>query len=376
MLRKLTVRFFASLAVAATGAALTPTAATAQQTSAAAQAVTVAPAAGQTATSGGELQQIIVTGYIFPRVGDGPQPVTTIDRDFINKLGAQTTQDALQSLPGAEENWNPGVSTGFSPSPGSASIALKGLPPNDTLVLVDGLRFPSYPFPLVSGEGAFNIVDLNSIPLSAIDRIEILNDGGSATYGTDAVAGVVNLVLKQDYNGADITNYYGISQRGDDATYHGSAVGGYTFKLSDTSKVSFVAGIDYYSSAPIMQQARPFTNQNSNEFSPNYPSHPIFPTYRGTFSDAEGNVYQVNPGSAPPITAANFTINGLPDLEYNDKWFQLLPRESRVGGFFNLNYEPTQWLKLYDSFIIDRSEELSSYENQGIYAPSPFNSGA
>jgi iron complex outermembrane receptor protein len=380
MLRKFTVRLLASLAVAATGAALAPTVATAQQASAAAQAVTVAPAAGQTATGGGELQKITVTGYILPRVGDGPQPVTTIDRDFISKLGVQTTQDALQTLPGAEGNWNPGVSTGFSPSPGSSSISLKGLPPNDTLVLVDGLRFPAYPFPLVTTEGAFSIVDLNSIPLSAIDHIEILNDGGSATYGTDAVAGVVNLILKRDYNGADITNYYGISQRGDDETYHGSAVGGYTFKLSDTSKVSFVAGIDYYSSSPIMQQDRPFTNLNSNKFSPNYPGHPIFPTYRGTFSDAQGNVYQVNPGSAPPITAANFTINGPADLEYNDKWFQLLPRESRVGGFFNLNYEPTQWLKLYDSFIIDRSEELSSYENQGIYPPSfagtvPLNGG-
>jgi hypothetical protein len=124
-----------------------------------------------------------------------------------------------------------------------------------------------------------------------------------------------------------------------------------------------------------MQQDRPFTNMNSQILSPNYPGHPNFPTYRGTFSDPSGNVYQVNPGSASPITAANFTINGPPDLEYNDKWYQLLPRESRVGGFFKIDYEPTPWLKFYDSFIIDRSEELSSYENQGIYPPSPFNSG-
>jgi len=378
MLRKFTNLFLASLAIASAGLAFAPAGATAQQTNvaAAAAAPAAAPlAAGQSATSGGELQQITVTGYILPRVGNGPQPVTTYDRDFISKLASQTTTDFLQSLPGAEENWNPGVTAGASFSPASASIALKGLPPNDTLTLVDGLRFPDFPFPQESQQGAFGFVDLNSIPLSAIDRIEILNDGGSATYGTDAIAGVVNLILKHDYTGADITNYYGISQRGDDETYHGSAVGGYTFKLSDTSKVSFVAGIDYYSSSPIMQQDRPFTNLNSNEFSPNYPGHPLFQTYRGRFSDAAGNVYQVNPGSAPPITANNFTINGPPDLEYNDNWFQLLPRESRLGGFVNFSYEPTQWLKIYDSFIIDRNEELSSYQNQGIYSPSPFNSG-
>jgi iron complex outermembrane recepter protein len=240
---------------------------------------------------------------------------------------------------------------------------------------VDGLRFPAYPFPLETGEGAFSFVDLNSIPVSAIERIEILNAGGSATYGTDAVAGVVNTILKDQYTGGDITNYYGVSQRGDDETYHGSGVGGYSLKLSDTSKVSVVAGIDYYSSSPIMQQDRPFTNLNPGEFSPNYPNHPISPTYRGTFTDAAGNVYQVNPGSAPPISANNFTVNGPPDLEYNDKWYQLLPRESRIGGFVKLDYEATPWLKFYDSFIVERSEELSSYENQGIYGPSPNNNG-
>ncbi|HKM59204.1 MAG TPA: TonB-dependent receptor [Chthoniobacterales bacterium] len=376
---KFTERVLASLAVFVAVMALLPAAATAQQTNVAAAAAaapgTATPAVVQTAAGGGELQQITVTGYIIPRVGNGAQPVTTFDRDFISKLASQTTTDFLQSLPGAEGNFNPGVTTGFTFSPASASIALKGLLPNDTLTLVDGLRFPNFPFPQESTQGAFSFVDLNSIPLSAIDRIEILNDGGSATYGTDAIAGVVNLITKHDYNGGDISNYYGISQRGDDATYHGYALGGYTFKLSDTSKINFVAGIDYYSSAPIMQQSRPFTNLNSNEFSPNYPGQPIFAHYRGTFSDSAGNVYQVNPGSAPPITSDNFTINGPADLEFNDMWYQLLPRESRIGGFVNVSYEPTTWLKLYDSLIVDRNEETSSFQNQGIYAPSPFNSG-
>ncbi len=110
------------------------------------------------------------------------------------RLGYQTTTDILQSLPGATGNWNPGVTTGFGFSPGSASIALKGLPPYDTLTLVDGLRYPLSPFPQESTAGAFSFVDINNIPSTAVDRIDILNDGGSATYGSDAVAGVVNII--------------------------------------------------------------------------------------------------------------------------------------------------------------------------------------
>ena len=137
----------------------------------------------------GELQQVTVTGYLIPRVGEGPQPVSNYDQNYINKTGEQTVSDVLQNLPAAVGNFLPAVTTGFSFSPGSSSIGLKGLPPNDTLVLVDGLRYPQYPLPQVTANAVISFVDLNSIPLGAVDRIEILNDGGSATYGTDAIAG-------------------------------------------------------------------------------------------------------------------------------------------------------------------------------------------
>jgi len=331
---------------------------------------------GATPAEGGELQQITVTGYLIPRVGDGPQPVTTYDQDYIQKTGYQTATDVLQALPGAVGNFGPNTTTGFSFSPGSASVGLKGLPPNDTLVLVDGLRYPAYPFAQASTAATISFVDLNSFPLAAIDRIEILNDGGSATYGTDAIAGVINVILKDDYNGADIFNYYGISQRGDDDTYHGSFVGGISQKLSDTSKVNITAALDYYSSGPIMFSDRPFNNVNFNLLSFKYPSHPIFPTYAGNFSDAAGNFYQVLPGTVPPISTADFSINGPSIPSFNEKYVQLLPRESRLGGMVKINYEPTSWLKLYDSILIQRNEELSSFgPNQGIYPPSSFNSG-
>ncbi len=309
MLRKFTNRFLAGLAVATTAAILSPTSAKSQQAAAPSQTpvTTTAPATEQT-TGGGELEKVTVTGYILPHVGDGPQPVTSYDQNYMSKTGYQSTTDILQNLPGAAGNWNPGVTTGFGFSPGSASIALKGLPPFDTLTLVDGLRYPLSPFPQESLQGVFSFVDINNIPAPAVDHIDILNDGGSATYGSDAVAGVVNINTKHDYNGAEITNYYGISQRGDDEVYHGSAVGGYTLKPSDTSNINVTAAIDFYDSSPIMQDDRPWTQENSNKLAAAYPGHP-------------------------------------------------------------------NWLKIYDSFLIDRTEELSSYENQGVYPPSTFNHG-
>jgi TonB-dependent Receptor Plug Domain len=236
-----------------------------------------------------------------------------------------------------------------------------------------GLRFPQYPLPQVSTAAIISFVDINSIPTGAIDRIEILNDGGSATYGTDAVAGVVNLILKSDYQGAEIYNYWGESQRGDAETYHGYFVGGLTQKFSDTSKLNVVASIDYYSQGPIMQQDRAFTQLNHSLYSPNYPAFiTAFPSYTGHFTDTVTGInYQTVPGTRGP--AANLSTNSFPD--YNDKWYQLQPRESRLGGAVTLTYDVTDWLKLYDSFIIARNEELSSYQNEGVYASAPGNSG-
>jgi hypothetical protein len=90
---------------------------------------------------------------------------------------------------------------------------------------------------------------------------------------------VVNLILKSDYQGADIFNYYGISQRGDDETYHGYFVSGLTEKFSDTSKLSVVTAVDYYASSPIMQDDRADTQLNHSLYSYKYPSIRVTPMY-------------------------------------------------------------------------------------------------
>ncbi len=342
--------------------------------------VTTVPADQNTA-SGSPLEKITVTGYIMPRIGDGPQPVETLTRDFIQKQGDQTLNEVLNRYPGGLSIQNTLTSPGNSSSPGSSFYGLRGLF-GATLVLIDGYRFPNYPIPTNSVQ---TFVDINSIPLAAADRIEILKDGGSATYGSDAVAGVVNVVTKDDYNGADITNYFGISQRGDYEVYHGSFTAGLSDKPLFGGKFNLVTAFDYYSQSPIESLDRWYAFGDRSKLSPNYLDQAvaIFPANGGYFGNTTGNFYQLNRGvSGSHITQNDFTVNGAsasPTFIPTDE--QLAARETRYGGILSASYSPTDWLKFYDRFIISRDEENSVTPNQGfssfdgitIPAHNPFN---
>jgi iron complex outermembrane receptor protein len=337
------------------------------------QAPAPSPGANPTGVNeqGGQLQQITVTGYLLPRVGEGPQPVTTLDQDFITKQADQTVTDVLQRLPSTEGNFAPSTTSGNSFSPASASISLHGLGPNFSLVLVDGKRMPAFPFPQVSTAAVISFVDINSIPLAAVDRIEILNDGGSALYGSDAIAGVVNVITKDEYNGADIYNYWGISEHGDAETYHGSLVGGVSHKFSDTSKLSILVTFDYYEQGPILAADRPYSaNPDHSRISPNYPAIPFLFSTAGSFTgNTTGNVYTVFQGTRPNngfLTAANSGV--APNLNFSPNYWEIQPREARYGGMVKLNYDVTQNLKLYDQLIIQRNEETAETPNQGFSA--------
>src|SRR6202522_2369585 len=333
---------------------------------------------GGAATGGSELQQVTVTGYLLPHVGDGPQPVTTYDQTYITKTGDQNVADVLQQLPAATGNVNPGFIPGFGFQPGGASIALKGLLPQDTLVLVDGLRMPAYPFfQFTPASGPFLFTDINSIPVGAIDRIDILNDGGSATYGTDAVAGVVNFVTKEGYNGTDIYNYFGISQRDDYEVYHGEFTSGITEKLGADSSISILGVFDYYDQSPIEAIDRSMEALNYSRYSFKYPNAAIFPGLTGEFTTLAtnpktgvpaGTFFQPNPGfNGVDPTPADFN-SGPAQQSFSIQGLQVVPREQRLGGLVKIDYQATSWLKLYDSFLVNRTEELATYgSNQGTY---------
>src|SRR5438445_9190219 len=170
---------------------------------------TVVPSTTAAATA----ERVIVTGSNIPTAEEvGAEPVDTYNRETMSKSGQRTTEQFLQSIPTVNANVVPQSNNenGSNTAVGAATVALRGFDSRATLILIDGRRVA--PYPTGNDPGLVNalFVDLNSIPAAAIDSIEILKDDASSTYCADAVAGVVNIKLRHDYQtGAEATIQYG-----------------------------------------------------------------------------------------------------------------------------------------------------------------------
>jgi iron complex outermembrane receptor protein len=168
-----------------------------------------------------ELQRVTVTGSNIKRTDtETASPVQVLSRSDIEKTGKQSIQEVLRGITADGQGSIPSsFSNGFAS--GSAAVSLRGLGVNSTLVLVNGRRMTTYG---LADDGTRNFVDLNSLPLEAVERIEVLKDGASAIYGADAVGGVVNVILRSNYTGASIGGSYGQSSRSDGQTTRAFAV--------------------------------------------------------------------------------------------------------------------------------------------------------
>ena len=159
------------------------------------------------------LEEIVVTGTNIRGQNNNSAPLITFDRDAIGQSGFTTVQELLSNLPqnfsgGQSEDLQGGVNTQVSVGnvARGSDVNLRGLGGGTTLVLINGRR--------VAPANFGDFVDVSSIPLSAIERVEILTDGASAIYGSDAIGGVVNFILRDDYDGAETRLRYGESTDG------------------------------------------------------------------------------------------------------------------------------------------------------------------
>ena len=152
--------------------------------------------------------RIEVTGSNLSRPDtQSPLPVQVLTRDGIVNSGATTVPELLNGVSANVLGFNEQRSIGNLVRPGLASANLRGVGDGSTLVLLNGRRVANYAF-----DGG--TVDLNSIPLAAVDRVEILKDGASAIYGADAIAGVINFILRKDFRGFEATTYGSWSAHG------------------------------------------------------------------------------------------------------------------------------------------------------------------
>lgn len=181
---------------------------------------------------------IVVTGTLF-RKTETASPVTTLTADTLEKRGLSTVADAIQMLSANNAGALPNsFSANGAFAAGASAASLRGLTTSSTLVLFDGLRASYYP---LADDGTRNFVDLNTIPSAIIERIEVLKDGASSTYGADAVAGVINIITKKQITGLHLRAEAGISQLGDAGAKRLEATYGYG-KLNEDGFNVYVSG--------------------------------------------------------------------------------------------------------------------------------------
>lgn len=188
-----------------------------------------ASAAAQTPASSSvqQLDAVQVTGSRIPRAQvEGPAPITVINAEQIRSSGFTTVPDVLRAMTqNGGETQSQQSSGGADFSPGAQQVDLRGLGPNHTLVLVNGRRIADFPMPF---KGRSNFTDVSNIPLGMIDRIEVLTGSASAIYGSDAIAGVVNFILKKKADGTTIDMRMGTTTEGGGESFDMSLASGFS----------------------------------------------------------------------------------------------------------------------------------------------------
>jgi len=272
--------------------------------------------------------RIEVTGTRIPRSDvESALPVQVIRREDIERGGFASVAEIMSQISANIGAFSDALSIGAQfnprdivPRPGLSSINLRGIGDGSTLVLVNGRRVANYAF----DGGA---VDVNTLPIAAIDRVEILKDGASAIYGTDAIAGVVNFILRKDYRGADVSAYGDWTQHGGGNRYQASASAGYGDLATDRFN-AFVT-LDYQKDEALHPSDRSFAHRS--------PDDPLFGFSKWSMpaNILTDNRTMLNPsygsGCAPPLS--------LPVPFEGERWcgfdvnafFDVLPRVTRTS---------------------------------------------
>ncbi len=200
------------------------------------------------------LEEIVVTGSRIARANVvSSSPVTQLNSEELTFSGTVNVEDLLNDLPQVVAGLTSATNNGNN---GTATVDLRGLGTNRTLVLVNGRRFV--------GSSQDGTVDLNNIPAALIERVEVVSGGASAVYGSDAISGVVNFILKDDFEGVQADLNYGISDRGDAKTYDASVTMGGNFA---DGRGNAVVSVGYLNRDSLLQGARSFSRDTYTDSS-------------------------------------------------------------------------------------------------------------
>ncbi|MEL1263326.1 TonB-dependent receptor [Pseudoxanthomonas putridarboris] len=327
-------------------------------------------AAAQTApdSEGKTLATVVVTGSNIKRSdSEGPNPVQVIDRQQLERSGKQTVADVLRSISANTGNaYNETYNNGWAA--GSAGIGLRGLSQKNTLVLLNGRRLANNGFP--QGGLSDTFVNLNALPLVAVERIEVLKDGASAVYGSDAVAGVVNIITRQNFEGLEIGGSTGTSTEGGLDQNRFKLVGGVGDLEADRFNVLY--SFEYFQRDRLNQDERDLTKSGIYSDKPG-----------GTWNgwSAKGARFLTGTGASVPLLDANGNCPAGTVLTAS------APIDGRAGDTCAFNLAPYTTLipgtERYQAYvngtfrISDRTEAFaeaiySQIRGDSIFGSSPY----
>ncbi|QND99836.1 TonB-dependent receptor [Vibrio vulnificus] len=267
-----------------------------------------------------QLQKMKVTGSRISRVdAEAPQPVVVFGREDIINSGATSIAEFLQESPTLLGPGATSQNETLTQVAGSASADYRGFGQDAVLVLLNGRRLPNNPI-------ASTFVDLNQLPTAAVERVEILNDGASAIYGSDAISGVINIITKTAYDGVTVTANQGISSEQDGEKTSFSIVGGKTFENESNLLVS----VDYFKQGTINATDRSYSSSalygDEDGRSPyGYPAS----VFKSDWSEAMAPA-NCSPENTTPSSNAASGTECLYDFSSD---YQLVPESERWGIF-------------------------------------------
>lgn len=283
-------RALRALLLASAGIGLTAAPAFAQDAAAPAAPTAVAPAPAEEPAP---QQEIVVTGSrIARRDFTSTTPIVTAGQDLLTNSGSISLESNLNKLPQFTPDKAPTQGGDVQPTatntPGSATVSLRGIGANRNLVLLDGHR--------ATPANASMVVDINTIPAAAIERVEVITGGASSTYGADAVGGVVNFILKKNFQGLELDGHYGITQRGNGQEYRISGFMGTNFA---EGRGNITLGMEVYDRSDAKKLDFPWFRKFNNS-----------PQTGGTEFFSDFPTFVANGSNAPSQAAVNSIFSG------------------------------------------------------------------
>lgn len=317
------------------------------------------------------IERVEITGSNLKRTDtETPSPVQVLTIEDIKKSGYTDVSDVLRNI---SANGQGTLTQAFSGAfaAGASGIALRGLTVGATLVLIDGHRMAPY---ALSDDGERSFTDISQIPLAAIERIEILKDGASSIYGSDAIAGVVNIILKKSYIGTEVTVDYGLTSHYDGRTEHTSLITG--MGDLDTDGHNVYMSLEYRHQDPIYTSARSGITDLDQSLNGGVDLRPGVPNALNQGFPGSNTGYLVSPttglidGYLPGCNAFLQANNG---CRYHNGYPELQPGTQNIDAL--VSYSQRLWgdwqFNIKASIFDTHAEQVNGYANTSFLSGGP-----